>query len=180
MQHAYAIWVAYLVGAQAPSELTPLTGAGRRQRVRPVVIATQPQPLSTQRLNMAHHLLCESAVSVAKRYGLSLLVDMLCLLLHLVITAYFFFKHLLMLPPINQTVSNYYILIQAIWLFVHLGRMLMIVLPCSRASAEVRKPSNTPRTRGFQCSPPLKTCTPHPPWLSRYDNQGRSSLSGKS
>lgn len=100
------------------------------------------QPLSIQRLNMAHHLLCESSASVAKRYGLCLLGDMLCILLHLVITAYFFLKHLMAVLP---TASGQYILMQSVWLGVHLVRLFLIVMPCSRASTEVGVMPYAPR-----------------------------------
>ncbi|XP_034240979.1 gustatory receptor for sugar taste 43a-like [Thrips palmi] len=61
---------------------------------------------------------------------------MLCILLHLVITAYFFLKQLMNSHLINTT---QYIVVQFLWLGVHLIRLLMIVLPCSRASAEASR-----------------------------------------
>ncbi|KAK3924407.1 Gustatory receptor for sugar taste 43a [Frankliniella fusca] len=126
-------------GSMYPSKMGAAEGAGavtgRRPRLRPeppgAGAVTQPVPI--QRLNMAHHMLCESTFAIARRYGLSLLADMLCLLLHLVITAYFLLKHLISEPTV---VSSQYIMMQAVWLAAHLGRMLFIVLPCSRASAE--------------------------------------------
>ncbi|XP_052130981.1 gustatory receptor for sugar taste 43a-like isoform X2 [Frankliniella occidentalis] len=127
-------------GTLYPSKLgtaaAAAAGAGsRRSRMRPEPGggAAAGALVPIQRLNMAHHMLCELTFTIARRYGLSLLADMLCLLLHLVITAYFLLKHL-----ISETVlvSGQYIVMQAVWLAAHLGRMLFIVLPCSRASAE--------------------------------------------
>ncbi|KAJ1532316.1 hypothetical protein ONE63_000923 [Megalurothrips usitatus] len=116
------------------------SGLWRRRRPSPHPHAHMHPALSIQRLNMAHHLLCDATLSVGRRYGLSLLADMLCLLLHLVITAYFFLKYLLLAKADSQADTQpAYTLMQAAWLAVHLGRMFILVLPCSRASAEASR-----------------------------------------
>ena len=92
--------------------------------------------MSVRRLHLAHHLLCEATIAAGQRYGLSLLCALLCLLLHMVTTAYFLLAHVLFERG-GLAFNSTSVLLQAAWVAAHLGRLLMIALPCSRVTAEV-------------------------------------------
>lgn len=93
--------------------------------------------VSVRDLEAAHALLCDSSGNVSQRYGPVLLVDMLNLLLHSVISAYFFFSMLVIRPKLVPN-SAPYVVLQFFWLLAHLGRMLLLVTYCSKAKSEVR------------------------------------------
>lgn len=87
-------------------------------------------------LKTAHALLCDSAVDVSRRFGFVLLVDMLNLLLHVVITAYFFIS-VLLLSSKELSKSKHFAVVQFLYMFADLSRMLLLVIYCSKAKNEV-------------------------------------------
>lgn len=62
---------------------------------------------------------------------------MLNLLLHFVVTAYFFFSVLVLETTDHSSLSYVsYVTMQAFWLAAHLSRIVMLVWPCSKAKHE--------------------------------------------
>ncbi|XP_034232272.1 gustatory receptor for sugar taste 43a-like [Thrips palmi] len=95
-------------------------------------------PLPLWHLEQAHVLLCESSANVSQRYGPVLLLDMLNLMLHTVISAYFF-SSVLMLSPRQLSNSEPYVVLQFFWLLAHVSRMLLLVTYCSKAKDEAKR-----------------------------------------
>ncbi|XP_034247033.1 putative gustatory receptor 28b isoform X2 [Thrips palmi] len=86
-----------------------------------------------KRLSDAHSLLCESTHKLTHRFGPVLLVDTLNLLLHLVLKSNYFFSAL------ASSAQTFFIPMQACWLLAHLGRVLLLVWPCSKAKQEAQQ-----------------------------------------
>lgn len=75
---------------------------------------------------------------MSRRFGLGLLVDTVNLLLHFVITAYFFFS--MIEDARGAQHKSFHVVLQLLWLGLHFSRIMLIVSPCSKAKAEVRPP----------------------------------------
>ncbi|XP_055306380.1 gustatory receptor for sugar taste 43a-like isoform X2 [Sitodiplosis mosellana] len=78
-----------------------------------------------------HELLGKAMVNVSSEFGVTILVLLISCLLHLVVTAYFFF-----LEVFGDRKDTFYTTVQILWLIFHSLRLLLIIEPCHRIGAE--------------------------------------------
>ncbi|XP_037049389.1 gustatory receptor for sugar taste 43a-like [Bradysia coprophila] len=85
------------------------------------------------RLASAHSYLGEAVGNISSAFGVALLVMLVSCLLHLVATLYFLFVEIL------GGNDAFYTVLQFLWVFLHVGRLLLIVEPCHLTSVEARR-----------------------------------------
>ena len=101
-----------------------------------------PGTLTVSRLASAHSLLGKAMETVSRRYGATLLTDMVALLFNLVITCYLFLEHTLPYaePPDDYTRFS----MELVFAGMHFGRIVMLVEQPSAAAYEVSSRVHTP------------------------------------
>ena len=88
-----------------------------------------------QRLVQAHALLCRCAVLVTRRYGVVLPLDVLNVMLHLVILAYYVLTALLL--DVRHQTDRLFFFVVSLLLGCLLGRLLQLVRACAASKEEV-------------------------------------------
>ncbi|XP_059054013.1 gustatory receptor for sugar taste 43a-like [Achroia grisella] len=80
---------------------------------------------ATHQLSMLHGALCDVVHRIDSSYGLPVIVILMSTLLHLIVTPYF-----LIMELIVYTNRLHFLVLQFLWCFTHLLRLVIIVEPC--------------------------------------------------